>query len=90
MQQVEHNISLLRPGATFREVSEKSWPILDEYVAHRYFNLAHGVGLTGEYPYILHPQDIDEFGYDGVHLPVLRCDAPLDPPIRFAQKSPGL
>ena len=66
MQQLEHNTSLLRPGATFREVSEKSWPIPDEYVAHRYFNLAHGVGLTGEYPYILHPQDIDEFGYDGV------------------------
>ena len=66
MQQIEHNTSLLRPGATFREVSEKSWPIPDEYVANRYFNLAHGVGLTGEYPYILHPQDIDEFGYDGV------------------------
>jgi Xaa-Pro dipeptidase len=30
------------------------------------FCLAHGVGLTGEYPYILHPQDIDEFVYDGV------------------------
>ncbi len=66
MRQIEHNTSLLRPGATFREVSEKSWPIPDEYVANRYFNLAHGVGLTGEYPYILHPHDIDEFGYDGV------------------------
>lgn len=66
LQQVRHNTALLRPGATFREVSEKGWKIPDEYVAQRYFCLAHGCGLTGEYPYILHPRDIDEFGYDGV------------------------
>jgi Xaa-Pro dipeptidase len=66
LEQIQHNTSLLRPGATLREISEKSWKIPDDFVAQRYFCLAHGVGLTGEYPYILHPQDIDEFGYDGV------------------------
>jgi Xaa-Pro dipeptidase len=68
LAQIEHNTALLRPGATFREVSEKSWPIPDEYVSQRYFCLAHGVGLTGEYPYLLHPQDFDGVGYDGVLL----------------------
>lgn len=50
---------------TFRELAEKAWPIPDEFVANRYFVLAHGVGMTGEYPYIMHRQDFDEYGYDG-------------------------
>ena len=37
-----------------------------EYVDNRYFVIAHGVGMTGEYPYILHKMDFDEGGYDGV------------------------
>jgi len=28
--------------------------------------LMHGVGMTGEYPYILHGRDMDEHGYDSV------------------------
>ena len=53
---------------TFRELSERAWPIPDAYVANRYFVLAHGVGMTGEYPYILHRQDLAS-GYDGVIEP---------------------
>jgi Xaa-Pro aminopeptidase len=66
MQQIEHNMALLRPGTTFREVTENAWRIPAEYITRRYAVLAHGVGLTGEYPYILHREDYDEFGYDGV------------------------
>jgi hypothetical protein len=33
-----------------RRRSEKAWPIPDAYRENRYFVLAHGVGMTGEYP----------------------------------------
>jgi len=67
-EQIHHNLELLKPGVTFREIAEKSWKIPDPYLPNRYFVLAHGVGMTGEYPYILHLQDFDN-GYDGLLEP---------------------
>ncbi len=51
---------------TFREVSEKCWPIPDEFLANRYTTLIHGVGLADEYPNIIHCEDFDDKGYDGM------------------------
>ena len=51
-EQVEHNIALLRPGMSFFEAAEKSWPVPDEFHARRYGIAAHGVGLVDEYPTI--------------------------------------
>ena len=68
-EQIHANLELIRPGTTFRELSEKAWPIPDEYLGNRYFVLAHGVGMTGEYPYVLHACDFDSHGYDGVIEP---------------------
>jgi Xaa-Pro aminopeptidase len=68
-EQVQTNLALSRPGISFRELSERAWPIPEAYVANRYFVLAHGIGMTGEYPYILHPQDFAAAGYDGVIEP---------------------
>ena len=68
-EQIHENMALIRPGTTFRELSEKAWPIPDEYLDNRYFVLAHGVGMTGEYPYVLHACDFDAHGYDGVIEP---------------------
>jgi Xaa-Pro aminopeptidase len=67
-EQVQTNLALIRPGMTCRELSERAWPIPEAYVGNRYFVLAHGVGMTGEYPYVLHPQDISG-GYDGLIEP---------------------
>lgn len=67
-EQIHHNLALLKPGVTFREVAEKAWPIPDIYRPNRYFVLAHGVGMTGEYPYLLHLEDFAD-GYDGVLEP---------------------
>ncbi len=69
VEQVEHNIDLIRPGMGFNELSEKGWKIPEPYFARRYFVLAHGVGMTGEYPYILDPADHAIWGYDGVIEP---------------------
>lgn len=65
-EQINFNMDMIKPGMTFREIAEKAWPIPEPYMKNRYFVLAHGVGMTGEYPYILHKQDTDASGYEGV------------------------
>lgn len=64
--QICTNIANLKPGVTFREYADRAWTIPDGYKARRYFALAHGVGMNGEYPYIVHREDFDRAGYDGV------------------------
>jgi Xaa-Pro aminopeptidase len=64
--QIHYNMELLRPGASFREIAEKSWAMPDQYLPHRYMSLVHGAGLGGEYPYIPYKQDFDVKGYDGL------------------------
>jgi Xaa-Pro aminopeptidase len=51
---------------TFREYSEKAWPIPDEYLSARYPSLIHGVGLADEYPALKHIQDFAAQGSDGM------------------------
>jgi Xaa-Pro dipeptidase len=68
-EQVHHNMQLLCPGVSFREYSERAWEIPDRYVANRYYLSAHGVGMTGEYPYLYHRMDFEYSGYDGVVEP---------------------
>lgn len=68
-EQVQHNLSIIKPGMEFREYAEKAWDIPNKYAANRYYLSAHGVGMTGEYPYLYHRADFPEAGYDGVILP---------------------
>jgi len=68
-EQVQHNIDILKPGLSFREYSEKAWAIPDKYFTNRYYLSAHGVGMTGEYPYLYHRADYADAGYDGVLVP---------------------
>jgi Xaa-Pro aminopeptidase len=68
-EQVQHNIGVLKPGLSFREYSEQAWDIPDKYFNNRYYLSAHGVGMTGEYPYLYHRADYVDAGYDGVLLP---------------------
>ena len=65
-EQIEHNISVLKAGMSFREVSEKCWSIPEEFISHRYSSLIHGVGLADEYPNIKHLNDFEAEGYDGI------------------------
>ena len=64
-EQIQENVEKIEPGLTFREYAEKSWPMPEEFLPNRYFVVAHGTGLSGEYPAIVYPQDYDEKGYDG-------------------------
>ena len=56
VDQIVHNLSLIKPGVSFREFNEKSWQIPDKYRPYRYSLAAHGVGLADEWPVVpLHP-----------------------------------
>jgi len=68
-EQVHRNMEILRPGLGFREYSERAWTIPERYLANRYYLSAHGVGMTGEYPYLYHRRDFPEAGYDGTIEP---------------------
>ncbi|MTI09673.1 M24 family metallopeptidase [Curvivirga aplysinae] len=68
-EQVHHNMDILHAGMTFKEYSEKAWDIPEKYHANRYYLSSHGVGMTGEYPYLYHRADFEDAGYDGVILP---------------------
>jgi len=63
--EITHNAALLEPGRTFREISESAYEHDEEFIAHRYTCLAHGVGMSDEYPKIAYRQDWDNDGYDG-------------------------
>ena len=68
-EQLHHNMAVLKPGLSFREYSEAAWEIPARYAANRYYLSAHGVGMTGEYPYLYHRADYDAAGYDGIIEP---------------------
>lgn len=68
-EQVSHNLSVLRPGLSFRDYARAAWPIPERFIENRYYVSAHGCGMTGEYPYLYHEIDFDDAGYDGEILP---------------------
>jgi Xaa-Pro dipeptidase len=58
VEQIEYNCALLRPGLSFREYTQKAWPIPARFNAQNYGCIAHGVGMVDEWPGIaLDPQD---------------------------------
>ena len=63
---LDHNRSILKPGLTFREFAERSYHLPDRFLPNRYADIAHGLGLSTEYPMIHYLQDWDTYGYDGV------------------------
>ena len=65
-EQIQHNKALLKPGKSFREVSETAWPIPEECLSNRYGSLIHGVGLADEYPSMKHWPDFEARGYEGI------------------------
>lgn len=65
-EQIQHNCSILKPGLSFSEVSERAWKIPQEFADSRYSSLIHGVGLADEYPSIKHINDLDKKGYPGM------------------------
>lgn len=65
-EELEHNIALLRPGISFRELTEQVYRVPERFLAQRYSCVMHGVGLVDEYPDIVHPLDWNEHSAEGV------------------------
>lgn len=63
------NMELLKPGVTFREITEKAHRLPDNFIPNRYGVVMHGVGLCDEYPSIRYREDYESYGYDGVFEP---------------------
>jgi len=67
-EQIERNIELHRPGASVRELAQRSWyPSLDDY--NCYTVLSHGAGLCDEYPSVFTRERWGREGYDAVLEP---------------------
>lgn len=66
---LQHNIALFRGGATFKEISDRSWQLPEPFASHSLPALAHGIGLVNEYPLILSRPHWQQSGYDDVLLP---------------------
>jgi len=69
VEQIQHDMSVLKAGMSFREFSERAWRVPDKYVANRYGSVAHGVGMCDEYPKSVFIDVFEEKGYDGVYEP---------------------
>lgn len=57
LDQIHHNLSILKPGMAFAEFNEKSWRIPEKYQPCRYSVALHGVGMVDEWPSI--PTHVD-------------------------------
>jgi Xaa-Pro dipeptidase len=69
VEQIETNLALMAPGKTFRELSESAWTVPESCMALRYGSLYHGVGMCDEFPRIVHFDQFDGYGTDGVLEP---------------------
>ncbi len=52
LAQLTHNAALLEPGRTFESFAAEAWMVPHHYAPYRYYCLAHGLGLSGEFPYL--------------------------------------
>ena len=65
-ENIQSNLSLVKAGTSFEEMSAKSWMPPDEFVARRYASMMHGIGMGDEWPSIPWPIDWEANGYAGV------------------------
>ncbi len=63
-EEIQHNLELMRPGMSFREISENGFVQAERFQAQHYAVMAHGIGMSDEWPCIYYPQD-GHLTYDG-------------------------
>ena len=69
LDQVRHNLSLVRPGVAFVEFNEKSWRIPERHIPFRYTLAVHGVGMADEWPVVPLHVDWSELAMSGQFEP---------------------
>ncbi|HVY98290.1 MAG TPA: Xaa-Pro peptidase family protein, partial [Dongiaceae bacterium] len=68
-EQIHHNLDVLKPGLTSKELVERSFQLPANCLENRYCVVYHGVGLADEYPQIVYLEDLENGGYDGLVEP---------------------
>jgi Xaa-Pro aminopeptidase len=63
--QIHHNIDVLRPGRTFREIADAAYRLPERFVPRMNRAIAHGIGLCNEYPLVVN-REYFAGAYDGV------------------------
>jgi len=53
--EIEHNLTLVKPGMSFLEFQRQAFPVPEEYRENAYTCLVHAVGMCDEYPRINPP-----------------------------------
>ena len=69
LDNLQHNVALVKGGLSLREFTEKSFALPEEFVDRRYSCIMHGVGLCDEFPFAVYQQDWQRWGFDGVMEP---------------------
>ncbi|MBX3568562.1 MAG: aminopeptidase P family protein [Rhizobiaceae bacterium] len=69
VEQIARNTELMKPGASFRDLIERSSVPPPDCYPTRYGVLYHGVGLADEYPTLPHASDCTEDTPDGLIEP---------------------
>ncbi|HEX9446468.1 MAG TPA: Xaa-Pro peptidase family protein, partial [Dongiaceae bacterium] len=64
LDNLHHNLSLVKAGISFREFTERSYRLAPEFVDRRYSCIMHGVGLCDEYPFAVYREDYAQHGFD--------------------------
>lgn len=64
--QIHHNMNIIQPGMSFRELAEKSFKMPQSCAPNRYSVVVHGVGLCDEFPHCAYLEDLEKDGYDGI------------------------
>lgn len=68
-EHISRNFDLLKPGVSFRELTERGHRLPEEFRAQRYAVMLHGIGMCDEYPSIYYPEDYIDGAFDYVLEP---------------------
>jgi Xaa-Pro aminopeptidase len=52
VDEIEHNLKLVYPGMTLKEMQQQAYPVPEEYQENAYVCLMHAVGMCDEYPQV--------------------------------------
>jgi Xaa-Pro aminopeptidase len=66
LDNLHHNLGLVKAGVSFREFTERSFKLAPEFVNRRYSCIMHGVGLCDEYPFAVYREDYEKHGFDAL------------------------
>ena len=69
LDQIEHNLALIRPGTSFADFNAASWRIPERHRPYRYSLAVHGVGMADEWPVLPLHVDWSDHSAEGAFAP---------------------